>query len=105
MSKRRHRQLLDAAPRGPSLEVPEPEPPFPREDAMKTVSIRESGSPTQAEVVDALDSEIDAVWGLVACLQTIFTEHSGDPYIKAALRLANGHLDALSAIRCDVDRL
>ena len=65
----------------------------------------ESGSPTQAEVVDALDSEIDAVWGLVACLQTIFTEHSGDPYIKAALRLANGHLDALSAIRCDVDRL
>jgi len=105
MSKRRHRQLLYAAPRGPSPEVPEPEPPFPREDAMKTVSIRESGSQTQAEVVDALDSEIDAVWGLVACLQTIFTEHSGDPYIKAALRLANGHLDALSAIRCDVDRL
>ena len=105
MSKRRHRQLLDAAPRGPSPEVLEPEPPFPREDAMKPVSIRESGSPTQTEVVDALDSEIDAVWGLVACLQTIFTEHSGDPYIKAALRLANGHLDALSAIRCDVDRL
>jgi hypothetical protein len=66
---------------------------------MKIVSIRQSGSPTQAEVIDALDSEIDAMWGLIGCLQTISTEHAGDPYIGGALRLANAHLDGLAAIR------
>jgi hypothetical protein len=57
------------------------------------------------DVADALDAEIDAMWGLIAALQTISTEHSGDPYIKGALRLANSHLDALATIRRDVDRL
>jgi hypothetical protein len=57
------------------------------------------------DIADALDAEIDTVWGLIAALQTIFTEHDGDPHIKGALRLANSHLDALAAIRRDVDRL
>ena len=57
------------------------------------------------DIADALDAEIDAMWGLIAALQTIFTEHSGDAYIKGALRLANSHLDALARIRRDVDRL
>lgn len=57
------------------------------------------------DIADALDAEIDAMWGLIAALQTIFTEHVGDPYLKGALRLANSHLDALATIRRDVDRL
>ena len=57
------------------------------------------------DIADALDVEIDAMWGLIAALQTIFTEHSGDPYVKGALRLANSHLDALATIRRDLDRL
>jgi hypothetical protein len=57
------------------------------------------------DIADALDAEIDTMWGLVAALQTIFGEHAGDPFIRGALRLANSHLDALAAIRRDVDRL
>jgi hypothetical protein len=57
------------------------------------------------DIADALDAEIDAMWGLIAAHQTIFTEHSGDPHIKGALRLANRYLDALTTIRRDVDRL
>ena len=55
------------------------------------------------EIADA--REIETVWGVIAALQWILTEHSGEPYINGALRLANNHLDALSAIRRDVDRL
>jgi len=69
----------------------------------KIVSIHDNS--TEPDIADALDAEIDSMWALVACLQTIFTEHSGDPYIKGALRLANNHLDALAAIRRDVDGL
>ena len=57
------------------------------------------------EIADALDREIETVWGVIAALQWILTEHGGEPYINGALRLANNHLDALSAIRRDVDRL
>ena len=57
------------------------------------------------EIADALDREIETVWGVIAALQWILTEHSGEPYINGALRLANNHLDALSAIRRDMDRL
>jgi hypothetical protein len=39
-----------------------------------------------ADIVNALDAEIDSMWGLVACLQTILTEHSGDPYLKGRAR-------------------
>jgi hypothetical protein len=73
----------------------------------KVVEIRPpDGQPGSAvDIADALDAEIDTMWGLVAALQTIFGEHQGDPYIKGALRLANTHLDALAAIRRDLDSL
>ena len=57
------------------------------------------------EIADALDREIETVWGVIAALQWILTEHGGEPYINGALRLANNHLDALTAIRRDVDKL
>ena len=57
------------------------------------------------DIADALDSEIETVWGVIAALQWILTEHDGEPYINGALRLANSHLDALSAIRRDIDTL
>ena len=57
------------------------------------------------EIADALDREIETVWGVIAALQWMLAEHSGEPYINGALGLANNHLDALSAIRSDVDRL
>ena len=57
------------------------------------------------DTADALDRDIETVWGVIAALQWMLTEHGGEPYINGALRLANNHLDALSAIRRDVDRL
>ena len=57
------------------------------------------------DIADALDREIETVWGVIAALQWILTEHGDEPYINGALGLANSHLDALSAIRRDVDRL
>jgi hypothetical protein len=71
----------------------------------KVFPIHDEDVSTKLDVVDALDAEIDTVWALIAALQTIFTEHDGDPHIKGALRLANNHLDALAAIRRDVDSL
>jgi len=71
----------------------------------KVISVHDEDSPTKLDVSDALDAEIDTAWALIAALQTIFTEHDGDPHIKGALRLANSHLDALAAIRRDLDRL
>ena len=55
------------------------------------------------EIADALDREIETVWGVIAALQWMLAEHGGEP--NGALRLANNHLDALSAIRRDVDRV
>jgi hypothetical protein len=73
---------------------------------MTVVPIHDPGGPVQLDdVTDALDAQIDTVWALIASLQTILTEHDGDPYIKGALRLANGLLDELSAIWRDVGRL
>ena len=69
---------------------------------MKLVPIHD---PDSDDTVDALDAEIDIVWALIAALQTALTEHACDPYIKSAFHLANNHLDALAAIRRDVDRL
>jgi hypothetical protein len=53
------------------------------------------------DVADAIEREIKIVWGVIAALQWILTEHGGEPHINGALRLANNHLDALSAIRRD----
>jgi hypothetical protein len=58
-----------------------------------------------SRITDALDREIETVWGVIAALQWILTEHGDEPYINGALRLANNHLDALAAIRRDRDRL
>jgi hypothetical protein len=71
----------------------------------KVITVHDEDVPSKLDVIDALDAEIDTIWALIATLQTIFTEHDGDPHIKGALRLANSHLDALAAIRRDVDRL
>jgi hypothetical protein len=57
---------------------------------------------TAPDIADRLDEAIDRVWGLIGCLQTISTEYSGDPLIGGALRLANNHIDSLSAIRRDL---
>jgi hypothetical protein len=69
------------------------------------IPVHDEDGPTKLDVIDALDAEIDTMWGLIAALQTIFTEHDGDPHIKGALRLANSHLDALATIRRELDRL
>jgi hypothetical protein len=71
----------------------------------KVIPVHDEYVSTKLDVIDALDGEIDTMWGLIAALQTIFTEHDSDPHIKGALRLANSHLDALAEIRRDVDRL
>ena len=71
----------------------------------KVIPVHDDHGLTKPDVIDALDAEIDTVWALIAALQTIFTEHDGDPHITGALRLANSHLDALAAIRRDVERL
>jgi hypothetical protein len=70
-----------------------------------SIPVHDDHGVSTPDVIDALDAEIDTVWALIAALQTIFTEHDSDPHIKGALRLANSHLDALAAIRRDVERL
>jgi hypothetical protein len=49
--------------------------------------------------VDALDREIDAVWGLIAIVEVLVRESRDDHYANGALRVAHNHLDALIAIR------
>jgi hypothetical protein len=67
----------------------------------KIVSICENDNMRSATVnaVDALDREIDAVWGLIAIIEVIHREIGGDHYASGALRVAHNHLDALIAIR------
>jgi hypothetical protein len=55
--------------------------------------------------VDALDREIDAVWGLIAIIEVIHREIGGDHYASGALRVAHNHLDALIAIRQNLGRI
>ncbi len=52
--------------------------------------------------VDALDREIDAVWGLIAIIEVLDRESRNDHYASGALRVAHNHLDALVAIRRDL---
>ena len=49
--------------------------------------------------IDALDREIDAVWGLIAIIEVLDRESRNDHYASGALRVAHNHLDALIAIR------
>jgi hypothetical protein len=66
----------------------------------KIVSIYENDNLRSATVkaVDALDREIDAVWGLIAVIETILRENH-DHYVRGALALSHRHLEALSDIR------
>jgi hypothetical protein len=67
----------------------------------KIVSFPENGNLRSAMVnaVDALDREIDAVWGLIAIIEVLNRESRDDNYAGGALRVAHNHLDALIAIR------
>jgi hypothetical protein len=65
----------------------------------KIVSIYENDiRSATVDAVDALDREIDAVWGLIAVIETILREND-DRYVRGALALAHRHLDSLSDIR------
>lgn len=68
---------------------------------MKVVSISENDKLRSATIraVDALDREIDAVWGLIAIIEVVGRESRDDHYASGALRVAHNHLDALIAIR------
>jgi hypothetical protein len=63
----------------------------------KIVFLREDSS-TTVDTVDALDREIDSVWGLIAIIETILREND-DHYVRAAQTLAHRRLDGLSDIR------
>jgi hypothetical protein len=67
----------------------------------KTISICENDDLRSATVnaVDALDREIDAVWGLIAIIEVLDRESRDNHYASGALRVAHNHLDALIAIR------
>ena len=67
----------------------------------KIVSIYENDDLRSATVkaVDALDREIEAVWGLIAIIEVLDRESRDDRYASGALRVAHNHLDALIDIR------
>ena len=67
----------------------------------KVVSVYENDNLRSATVnaVDALDREIDAVWGLIAIIEVLDRESRNDHYASGALRVAHNHLEALIAIR------
>jgi hypothetical protein len=71
------------------------------------VSIRETDNirSTTVNAVDALDREIDALWGLIAIIEAIHRETGGDHYASGALRVAHNHLDALIAIRQNLGQI
>jgi hypothetical protein len=70
----------------------------------KVVSVYKNDDLRSATVnaVDALDREIDAVWGLIAIIEVLDRESRNDHYASGALRVAHNHLDALVAIRRDL---
>jgi hypothetical protein len=67
----------------------------------KVVSVYENDNLRSATVnaIDALDREIDAVWGLIAIIEVLDRESRNDHYASGALRVAHNHLEALIAIR------
>ena len=70
----------------------------------KVISVYENDNLRSATVnaVDALDREIDAVWGLIAIIEVLDRESRNDHYASGALRVAHNRLDALVAIRRDL---
>ena len=67
----------------------------------KIVSICENENLRSATInaVDALDREIDTVWGLIAIIEVLDRESRDHHYASGALRVAHNHLAALIAIR------
>jgi hypothetical protein len=67
----------------------------------KIFSISENDKQRSATInaIDALDREIDAVWGLIAIIEVLDRESRNNQYASGALRVAHNHLDALIAIR------
>jgi hypothetical protein len=67
----------------------------------KIISISENDKQRSVTInaVDALDREIDAVWGLIAIIEVLDRESRNNQYASGALRVAHNHLDALIAIR------
>jgi hypothetical protein len=67
----------------------------------KIVSIYQNENLHSATVnaIDALDREIDAVWGLIAIIEVLDRESRDNQYASGALRVAHNHLDALIGIR------
>jgi hypothetical protein len=67
----------------------------------KVVSVYENDNLRSATVnaIDALDREIDAVWGLIAIIEVLDRESRNDHYATGAFGVAHNHLDALIAIR------
>ena len=67
----------------------------------KIISISENDKQRSVTInaVDALDREIDAVWGLIAIIEVLDRESRDNQYASGALRVAHNHLDALIAIR------
>ena len=60
----------------------------------KVVSVYKNDDLHSATVnaVDALDREIDAVWGLIAIIEVLGRESRNDHYASGALRVAHNHL-------------
>jgi hypothetical protein len=67
----------------------------------KIVSICQNENLRSATVnaVDALDRQIDAVWGLIAIIEVLDRESHNNHYASGALHVAHNHRDALIAIR------
>jgi hypothetical protein len=74
---------------------------------MKIAPNRENDDSLSAklDIADAIAREVDAMWGLIGTLQTIYTETGCDAYARGALRIAHAHLDSLCAIQHDLDKL
>jgi hypothetical protein len=70
----------------------------------KIVSLCENDDVRSVSVkaIDAIDREIDAVWGLIAIIEILDRESRDNHYASGALCVAHNHLDALIAIRCDL---
>jgi hypothetical protein len=71
----------------------------------KVVRICETSNSAPVDLADALDGQIDVAWGLIAALETLCSESGYEPYAKGALAIANRHVDALSAIRQNINQL
>jgi hypothetical protein len=66
---------------------------------MTTKVVRIFETNNSMDLGDTIDGQIDVVWGLIAALETLCRESGYDAYAKGALAIANRHVDALSAIR------